>query len=292
MTSTGGGGAGSGPGGPPGGPGGGGAPPDAGWSWRTPAAITGVIAVVATVAFGVPGLYYARDSADSGRKSADSGRRQADVAAAEARRLPRLKVARISAGIRGGIEGSTFDGHSEPVKASDLRGPHLDITFENRASGPSLITKAVVRFRDMGRFPPCGATGGELGSSANYDFAVPWPLPRTPHTMEKDISFQVEPAGLDRLTLTVGVPSNGGEPWYGLADVVFEHDGGKKLAAGPFAVVDTGADENFHPDGDRWVIKKRDRACRAADRKIVDRLVGTPGVTASRELLSLRTALR
>ncbi|RZU75579.1 hypothetical protein EV384_4130 [Micromonospora kangleipakensis] len=111
---------------------------DADWSWRTPGAdVVALALVVAAVA-----LYPAW-------KSARSDGRQEQLQASEAARLPALKVARVSAYIKDGIAGSSRNGNGGSDKENDLWGPHLDVTFENRASGPCLITRARLEFRQV-----------------------------------------------------------------------------------------------------------------------------------------------
>ncbi|MDX2853087.1 hypothetical protein PV342_32555 [Streptomyces sp. PA03-3a] len=238
-------------------------------------------------------ILYGNDSADTGHSQAESGEVQASTGVSEAARQPNLKVARVAAYIDGGIEGVEQDTEgAAPVKQKDLNGPHLDVTFENRAPGPSLITKATLRLREAGQLPGCHPTGGDLGISMNYDFPMPLELPKTPYEKSKDISFSVEDNKLDRLTLTMGPETVGwGPAWYGVADIVFEHDG-TKTTVGPIALVGTGGDGEFYPKGDTWVIENvDDPACLDETATLVDRLANIPNVTVSKELKSLRDKL-
>ncbi|WP_336054310.1 hypothetical protein [Streptomyces sp. CA2R101] len=236
-------------------------------------------------------VYYGNDSSESGRSQAKSGEAQAITGASEAERQPKLRVARVAAYIKEGIDGKEQAAEG-PKPLKDLRGPHLDITFENRAPGPSLITKATLRLREAGSLPGCHQIGGDLSISMNYDFPMPDKLPKTPYEKAKDISFTVEDNKIDRLTLTMGPENHGWEnPWYGVADVVFEHDG-TKTTVGPIAVVDTGGDADFYPKDDTWVIKNVTRpACLDETAALVNRLVAIPDVTVSKELTSLRDKL-
>lgn len=243
---------------------------------------------------GIPLLIiYGNDSSDTGHSQAKSGEVQASTGVSEAERRPKLKVARVAAYIEGGIDGAAQDTEgAKPVKKKDLKGPHLDVTFENRAPGPSLITKATLRLREAGRLPGCHPTGGDLGISMNYDFPMPLELPKTPYEKTKDISFIVEDNKVDRLTLTMGPETVGwGPAWYGVADVIFEHDG-TKTTVGPIALVDAGGDGEFYPKGDTWVIENvNDPACLDENAALADRLAGIPNVTLSTELKSLRDKL-
>ncbi|MBW5482614.1 hypothetical protein [Streptomyces bambusae] len=264
---------------------------DAESRWSHKANIIGLLTLVAAVVgIGIT-VYYSNDSSESGRSQAKSGDVQASTGASEAARQPRLKVSRVAAYIKAGIEGKeeTSEGE-EPL--SSLRGPHIDITFENRAPGPSLITKATLRLREAGSLPSCHQIGGDLAISMNYDFPLPADLPKMPYEQTKDISFTVEDNKIDRLTLTVG-PKNHGwtNPWYGVADIVFEHDG-TKTTVGPIVVVDAGGDADFYPEDDTWVINNISRpACLDENAALVNRLMAIPGVTVSKEVKSLREKL-
>ncbi|MFD6080415.1 hypothetical protein ACFWG5_33080 [Streptomyces hydrogenans] len=257
--------------------------------WRDKPNIIGLLTLgAAVVAVGLT-IYYGNDSSDSGRSQAKSGEVQATTGVSEAERQPKLKVARVAAYLKKGIDG-TDKAESENLK--DLRGPHLDITFENRAPGPSLITRATLRLREAGQLPRCNGSGGELEISMNYDFPMPLELPKTPYEKAKDISFTVEDNKLDRLTLTMGPETVGwGPAWYGVADIVFDHDG-VKTTVGPIAVVDAGGDSAFYPEGDTWVIESvNEPSCLDETAALVDRLKAIPGITASKELTSLRDKL-
>ncbi|MGW7467536.1 hypothetical protein ACWGJT_23350 [Streptomyces xantholiticus] len=231
-------------------------------------------------------IYYGNDSSDSGRSQADTG-------TSEAAREANLKVARVAAYVEAGIDGKFIDDSGEEVgKVKGRSGPHLDVTFENRAPGPSLITKATLRLREAGFFPACHPMGSDLAVSMNYEFRLPAELPTKPYEQTKEISFMVEENDLDRLTLTVGPDVEGVTSWYGVADIVFEHDGGKKTTLGPIAVVDGGSDPEFHPDGDTWVIEHITYpSCLDETANLVNHLMGIPDVTVSKELKTLREKL-
>jgi hypothetical protein len=242
--------------------------------------------LAAAVVLGVIAYWPSADSAESTRK-------QTDVVTSEASRLPNLKVVRTLVYLKDDLSGTYKYGTEEPKKESGLRGPHIDITFENRANGPALITKASLKFREMGYVDTCGAVGGDLAISVNYDFPLPGRLPEAPYLAEKDISFQVGTNELDRLTLTAGPKTVAGRPWYGVADVILEHDDGKKQVMGPVALIDTGSDEHFYPDfeQDRWVIDVDDRTCLQKTSDLIGRLLDTPRVIAAKELKSLHKTL-
>ncbi|MEU6011901.1 hypothetical protein [Streptomyces sp. NPDC047453] len=216
---------------------------------------------------------------------------QASTGVSEAARQPNLKVERVAAYIKGGIEGKVVDTVDEAVlEEGKFDGPHIDVTFDNRAPGPSLVTKATVHVRESGFLPSCHQIGGNLVVSMNYDFPIP-AKPLKDYEKSKEISFTVKDNDLDRLTVTIGPDGDLIVPWYGLVDVSFQHDG-KKTTVGPIAVVDVGTDPKFRPDGDSWIIKDVvDPYCLSESSSLVDRLMGTPGVTVSKELKSLRDKL-
>ncbi|WP_289479083.1 hypothetical protein, partial [Klebsiella pneumoniae] len=62
-----------------------------------------------------------------------------------------LKLAKVSAYIGKGIKGTQADvtdlSSPKPQKV-DILGPHVDITVQNLATAPSLITEAKARFRN------------------------------------------------------------------------------------------------------------------------------------------------
>ncbi|PLW66338.1 hypothetical protein C0036_23295 [Streptomyces sp. DJ] len=209
----------------------------------------------------------------------------------EAARRPNLEVERVAAYIEGGIEGELVDTVDGTVlEEGKFDGPHIDVTFGNRAPGPSLVTEATLHVRESGFLPACHQIGGNLVVSINYDFPVP-AKPLKNYEKSKEVSFTVKDNDLDRLTVTVGPDGDLITPWYGLVDVSFQHDG-KRTTVGPVAVVDTGTDPKFRPDGDGWIIENVDGPdCLDETSSLVDRLMGTPDVIVSKELKSLRDKL-
>ncbi|MER6444122.1 hypothetical protein [Streptomyces venezuelae] len=223
-----------------------------------------------------------------------------------ARHGPELKsnlaVSQVSAYIEGGIEGEQFDGTAENAvrkKLTNLRGPHIDITLGNIANGTSLVTKASVTFNRLQSLKPCAAVGGELVVSANYQFKIPddqRPVPPAkPFTLTKTISYEVTANKHDRLMLTVGLPEipDGNSPWLGVVDVILEHDGGQQIKIGPIALVDTGANSDFYPDGDKWKIPAKPvEGCIEENIKLVSEVLKTPNLVVAREVAGLDRALR
>lgn len=223
-----------------------------------------------------------------------------------ARHGPELKsdlaVSQVSAYIEGGIDGEERDAsveNSVRKKLTNLYGPHIDITLGNIANGTSLVTKASITFNRLQSLKPCAAVGGELVVSANYQFKIPdhqQPVPPAkPFTLTKTISYEVTANKHDRLMLTVGLPNipDGNSPWLGVVDVILEHDGGQQLKIGPIALVDTGANPEFYPDGDKWKIPaKPAEGCIEENTKLVSEVLKTPNLVVAREVAGLDRALR
>lgn len=223
-----------------------------------------------------------------------------------ARHGPELKsdlvASQVSAYIKGGIEGESYDATQEnPVrtKIANLYGPHIDITLGNIANGASLVTKASIKFNRLQSLEPCAAVGGEVVVSANYQFQIPddqQPVPPAkPSTLTKTISYEVTANKHDRLMLTVGLPKipDGTSPWLGVVDVILEHDGGQQLKIGPIALVDTGANSEFYPDGDKWKIPAEPaEGCIEKNLKLVSEVLKTPNIVVAREVAGLDRALR
>jgi hypothetical protein len=223
-----------------------------------------------------------------------------------ARQGPELKsdlvASQVSAYIKGGVEGESYDATQEnPVrtKATNIHGPHIDITLGNIANGASLVTKASITFNRLQSLEPCAATGGEVVVSANYQFKIPedqQPVPPAkPFTLTKAISYEVSANKHDRLMLTVGLPEipDGNSPWLGVVDVSLEHDGGQQLKIGPIALVDTGANSEFYPDGDTWVIPANPaEGCIEKNLQLVSEVLKTPNVVVAKEVAALDRALR
>lgn len=213
-----------------------------------------------------------------------------------------LVASQVSAYIKGGIEGESYDATQEnPVrtKTTNIHGPHIDITLGNIANGASLVTKASITFNRLQSLEPCAALGGEVVVSANYQFKIPehqQPVPPAkPFTLTKTISYEVTANKHDRLMLTVGLPTTieGASPWLGVVNVVLEHDGGQQLKIGPIALVDTGDNAEFYPDGDKWKIPaKPAEGCIEKNIKLVSEVLKTPNLVVAREVAGLDRALR
>ncbi|MEV0536339.1 hypothetical protein [Kitasatospora sp. NPDC050463] len=213
-----------------------------------------------------------------------------------------LAASQVSAYIEGGIDGEEYDGtvkNAARTKVTDLHGPHIDITLGNIANGTSLVTKASVTFNRFQSLESCAAVGGELIVSANYQFKIPddqQPVPPAkPFTLTKSISYEVTANKHDRLMLTVGLPTvpDGNSPWLGVVDVVLEHDGGQQLKIGPIALVDSGANSEFYPAGDKWKIPDKPAdGCIDGNIKLVSEVLKTPNLVVSREVAGLDRALR
>ncbi|MFJ8210655.1 hypothetical protein [Streptomyces sp. NPDC096033] len=222
-----------------------------------------------------------------------------------ARHGPELKsnlvASQVSAYIEGGIDGEEYDGTVKNAARTKttVYGPHIDITLGNVANGTSLVTKASITFNRLQSLKTCAAIGGQVITSANYQFKIPdnqRPVPPAkPFTLTKTISYEVTANKHDRLMLTVGLPEipDGNSPWLGVVDVTLEHDGGQQLKIGPIALVDTGANSEFYPADDKWKIPDKPAdGCIEENIKLVSEVLKTPNVVVSREVASLDRALR
>ncbi|MEU1284528.1 hypothetical protein [Kitasatospora sp. NPDC005856] len=248
------------------------------------------LGLVVAVAVGVVVFRIERDSQTSN-----------DLARSGPELKSNLAASQVSAYIEGGIEGEEYDASVQNAARTkvDLHGPHIDITLGNIANGTSLVTKASITFNRLQSLKSCAAVGGQLVVSANYQFKIPedqQPVPPAkPFTLTKAISYEVTANKHDRLMLTVGLPTipGGNSPWLGVVDVAFEHDGGQQLKIGPIALVDTGANSEFYPAGDKWKIPDKPAAgCIDENIKLVSEVLKTPNLVVSRELTGLDRALR
>ncbi|MFJ2193891.1 hypothetical protein ACIOJE_39090 [Kitasatospora sp. NPDC087861] len=213
-----------------------------------------------------------------------------------------LALSKVSAYIAGGTAGEERDRSMDaaPVSAiNDLHGPHIDLTLANIANGTSLITKASITFNRLQSLEPCAAVGGPVVITANYQFTIPdeqEPVPPAkPFTLSKELTHEVVANKHDRFELTVGnktVPE-GASPWVAVMDVVLEHDGGKQLKIGPIAVVSTGDNSEFYPDGDQWVFPQEPAAgCVEKNTALVSDVLKIPNVVVSKELAGLDRTLQ
>jgi hypothetical protein len=113
--------------------------------------------------------------------------------------------------------------------------------------------------------------------------------------------FEVESGKNDRFTMTIGPRSTveGSMPMLAVATVTLVHDGSSKLPAGTFAFVSTGDNSNLYPKPEGgWEamdpanFTSTERACFRRNLALVQRTLRHPGITASKELVSLETVLR
>ncbi|MEU6868842.1 hypothetical protein ABZ924_37405 [Streptomyces sp. NPDC046876] len=213
-----------------------------------------------------------------------------------------LKVALVSAEIRGGLKGGQTQGEVKE-KSDDLRGAHVDITVQNLATAPSLISKAKLTFRQSFHFEPCYGIGGDLVSTIAYDLTIPDDQPmvsgtrshKVPFERTAELTHQIPANSYEKFTLTTGPETtpDGGNPWVGVFDIELTHDGGKVIKFGPVAAVSTGGNPEFYPvDKDTWHIGPQETVSGCTDRnaKTVRELLKTPGLTASAELKALDKA--
>jgi hypothetical protein len=155
---------------------------------------------------------------------------------------------------------------------------------------------------DAQQLEPCVNIGGAIEVSMDYDVPIPAASEQaTPFTVTRAMRFEVESGKHDRFTLTIGPRSvvEGSMPMLAVATVTLIHDGSSKLPAGTFAFVSTGDNSNLYPKPEGgWEVmdpanlEPTERACFRRNAALVQQTLERPGITASKELVSLETALR
>ncbi|MDO0932974.1 hypothetical protein QQY66_15205 [Streptomyces sp. DG2A-72] len=218
-----------------------------------------------------------------------------------------LKLATVRAYIGKGIKGTEeqFGGLGAAGRQkADISGPHVEITVQNLATAPSLITEANVTFRKSLFLEGCYTPTSEgLRSTATYDLTVPDKQPLVPGTHSHKVPFsrtaelthRIDANSYEKFTLTTGpeIIDYGDSPWVGVFDVELVHDGGRKLKAGRVAVISPGGDSrNFYPVGETWHIDPEHiPGCQKLNTEVISKVL-EPGVVASRELKALDQAFR
>lgn len=220
-----------------------------------------------------------------------------------------LEVAKLEAEIRKGIPAKEVDytyGDIDPTPVAvkgGVYGTHIDITVKNLGSNPAFIPKITMTFRKSGYPEPCVGIGGQLVTTATYNFTIPDDQPiegggsylhKTPFKLSEEVTHEIPPNKYEKFTLTVGPKTlaDQANPWFGMLDVTLERDGGKKVTTGPLAVVEMGNNSMFYPDGDSWVIdEKNDPECMKRNALMIRKIMQTPDITASKEFASLAKAL-
>ncbi|WP_433717018.1 hypothetical protein ACQP2Y_23950 [Actinoplanes sp. CA-051413] len=277
---------------------------------RTPWTKSDVVAVVSVVvaatAIVVPTVL-SRQSNEVASSALDQARRANDIAASAQVLRPGLQISAKAAYITDGISGTSTGGVSEsgadpesPAPQNDLPGPKIDITLSNSSTGASLVAAAVVDVSVAQHLERCFAIGGSVVVSADYDVRIPNPPPPAPFMVTRDMRFEVESGRHDRFTLTIGpTPVGEGEaPMLVVAAVTLVHDGGSRLAAGTFALVDSGYGAFYAlPDGTWEVpavdsVTQTEKECLRRNEAAVQQVVRRPEITVSRELATLEKALR
>ncbi|GAA1659634.1 hypothetical protein [Catellatospora bangladeshensis] len=183
------------------------------------------------------------------------------------------------------------DGTRKPL--TGLRGAVAEVTVRNLTGDPALITRAVVTVRESRAVPACHATDVDLSVGARHDIEIPDGSPQVPFTVTSEPRQEVPGDGEAKVRLSVGPRTPTALPWAGVIDIVLEHDDGLRVQAGPLALVGTGSNPLFYPDGGKWVIQQplSDRSCVAKIRAMVAEFAAIPGVTLAGELRELDTAV-
>ncbi len=183
------------------------------------------------------------------------------------------------------------DGTRKPL--AGLRGAVAEVTVRNLTSETALITRAVVTVRDSSVLPACHATDVDLSVGAHHDVEIPDGSPPTPFTVTDELRQEVPGDGKATVRLSVGPRTPTALPWAGVVDIVLEHDDGLKVQAGPVALVGTGSNPLFYPDGGKWVIQQplHDKTCVKKIRAMIAEFAAIPGITLAGELRELDTAV-
>ncbi|MEC4019798.1 hypothetical protein [Streptomyces sp. H27-D2] len=262
-----------------------------------------LIGIYSTLTLGILGIllnFRVISVSEEANKTAKEGNK---IAEEDGKPKAELELAKVTAGIKEGISGTSTDGPASPVKVDGLRGVHIEVTVRNLENAPSFISKATMTFRKSGHLEACYGLGGPLVYTADYKFTIPDEQPvsgdgrsyKVPFSLSAELTHQIPPNRYEKFMLTVGPERSpeGSSPWYGVLDVTLEHDDGKKLKVGPLAVIDTGDNSMFYPDGKGWHVEAEHIAgCTKRNAALVAEVMRTPKLTASKEFASLDRALR
>jgi hypothetical protein len=74
-------------------------------------------------------VHYGNDASETGRSQVRSGDVRASTGVSEAELRPNLKVERLAAYIKAGIDGTNFEEGEAPTKSKGFRSPHVDVTL-------------------------------------------------------------------------------------------------------------------------------------------------------------------
>ncbi|MFJ9638625.1 hypothetical protein [Streptomyces sp. NPDC101178] len=215
-----------------------------------------------------------------------------------------LELAKVTADLKD-IEGEVLGGDRNLGKRE---GPaaNIAVTVRNLETAPSFISKATLVFSRGGYLEGCYSMGGGLSFTGQYTFKVPdgqplqknrkdYYLYRVPFSLSAELTHKIPPNDYEKFMLSVGpqTVSVADSPWYGVMDVVLEHDGGKELRFGPIAVISPGS--GIYPSEEKWTIEPSPlpdwRKCMKRNAELVAEVMDTPGLVASTEFTSLDESL-
>lgn len=259
-------------------------------SWRTPGNKLALSSAMISFASMVISVFALAASCDAAR----SGESQAETARTEAARRGLLEVSSVSAYLTDTLKGTVKDGDAPDKQVTGLSGPLVDIAVRNRGSGDALIERVSVNVALSESLSSCWAEGGPLRTTADYKIGIPLSK-QPPFTKTENILFTVKAGENDRFTLTVGPDAQdaGPIPWIGVVTIRLQDIDGSDLDIGPIALVDTGEDPHFHPEGFSWKIDKPENpSCMRLNARSVAEVMRIPGITPSKEFAALHRALR
>ncbi|MEU0184165.1 hypothetical protein ABZ312_23685 [Streptomyces sp. NPDC006207] len=262
-----------------------------------------LVGIYSTLILGVIGIFLNVRSISVSEEGNAAAKKANEIAEEDGKKAAKLELAKVTASIKGGISGTSRDGDAAPEKENDLRGVHVEITVRNLEDAPAFISKATLTFRKSGYPEPCYNIGGPLVYTANYEFTVPDSQPyvddssglhKVPFSLSNELTHEIPPNKYEKFMITVGPESipDQGNPWFGVFDIVLEHDDGKNLKIGPLAVVNTGGNSMFYPDGDGWHIEgEQVPGCTKRNADLIAEVMRTPNLVTSKEFASLDSAL-
>ncbi|TMR88136.1 hypothetical protein [Nonomuraea basaltis] len=116
-------------------------------------------------------------------------------------------------------------------------GAHLDLVFRNSGEVSALIKRVTLQVLRVTPLSICAKVGGEVESSATYDFAIKQPAPPA-YDLSTTTIHSVDDK-LDRITLLIQMSLNGGDPTLALVKVRLDTSEGP-LTTGPVVIAANG----------------------------------------------------
>jgi len=283
---------------------------DPGWSWRSPATILAILALILTGLAILPEL-----GADRGRQGQDAESTPASWLYDPGSRLgyprkdsdfvPNLQIAAVDA-----YKGQGFQGDGAKGDAEDKEhGTVVDISLENRGPQPALITELEISVVERRMWTQCSM----LVPSIEYEVRLPFGGEET--EVSEDVRFEIPEHDFARFTIAVGPERQPCSPveWFAVVDVYLIMSTGERLDAGRFSLIGgrsvdldgpIGADEGLTLGCD-WKLAtdasylrnyeeshgEYDFECHRLVARRIDWLMDIDGSVAQREIIELDDAM-